>query len=63
MQSTREKALDWFFAKTSDEKITLKEKYFADTPIQYSGQWGFHFTFGQIEEMYAKDCKTTTNKN
>lgn len=50
----REEALDWFFSKTEDEKIDLKHKYFETTPIDYSNQWGFHFTFGQIEEMYIK---------
>lgn len=54
-------AMDWFFQKTSGEKIELKHKYFDDTPIQYSTQWGFHFTFGQIEEMYVKENRLTSS--
>lgn len=50
-----EKAMKWFLQKTEDEKIILKNKYFSKTPIQFSKQWGFHFTFGQIEEMYKKE--------
>ena len=53
----REESIDWFFQKSSDEKIDLKNKYFPNTPIQYSEQWGFHFTFGQIEEMYNLSIK------
>jgi len=53
--TNREKSLDWFFTKSSEEKIDLKNKYFSSTPISYDSQWGFHFTFGQIEEMYLKD--------
>ena len=48
-------AIDWFFQKNEVEKIDLKEKYFADRHIEYSKPWGFHFTFGQIEEMYLKE--------
>jgi hypothetical protein len=55
--SLREQSIDWFFQKTEDEKIDLKHKYFADKAIDYSKQWGFHFTFGQIEEMYRLDNK------
>jgi len=55
----REKSVDWFFQKTEDEKIDLKNKYFETTPIDFSDQWGFHFTFGQIEEMYLKENNKT----
>lgn len=50
----RDQALEWFFAKNEIEKADLKEKYFKDTPIQHSSQWGYHFTFGQIEQMYLQ---------
>lgn len=53
--SLREQSLEWFFGKSEVEKIDLKEKHFKDMPIQYSNQWGFHFTFGQIEEMYKSE--------
>lgn len=54
-KSTRELAFEWFLQKTSDEKIDLKNKYFAEKAIVFSDQWGFHFTFGQIDEMYLKE--------
>lgn len=54
----REKSIDWFFQKNRDEKIDLKYRYFPDTPIEYSEQWGFHFTFGQIDEMYLKELES-----
>ena len=53
--SLREDALEWFFAKSEIEKSDLKDKYFNKMPIQHSSQWGYHFTFGQIEEMYVKE--------
>lgn len=53
--SLREQSLEWFFAKSEIEKHDLKDKHFPNTPIQHSRQWGFHFTFGQIEEMYVKE--------
>ncbi len=53
--SLREKSLEWFFTKSEIEKIDLKDKYFKNMPIQHSSQFGFHFTFGQIEEMYVKE--------
>lgn len=53
--SLREQSLEWFFAKSEKEKYDLKDKHFANTPIEYSSQWGFHFTFGQIEEMYVSE--------
>ena len=55
--SVREKALEWFFAKNDIEKADLKEKHLKDIHIQYSMQWGYHFTFGQIEEMYKKEIE------
>lgn len=61
MSKIREDALDWFFLKKSNEKIDLKNKYFPHTPIAFSSQWGFHFTFGQIEEMYKKELLTNIN--
>lgn len=53
--SIRERALEWFFAKNETEKMDLKAKHYSDAYIAYSEQWGFHFTFGQIEEMYEKE--------
>lgn len=55
--SLREDALEWFFAKSENEKEELKDKYFASEYIAHDSQWGYHFTFGQIEEMYVKDKK------
>lgn len=54
-EEAREKSMEWFLNKTEAEKIDLKNKYFADKVINYNQQWGFHFTFGQIEEMYRKE--------
>ncbi len=51
----RKDALEWFFAKNEIEKENLKEKHFSSEYIQHDSQWGFQFTFGQIEEMYVKD--------
>lgn len=51
----RELSLEWFFQKTEDEKLDLKNKYFPKTYIIFDSQWGLHFTFGQIEEMYLKE--------
>ena len=51
----RELSLEWFFQKTEDEKLDLKNKYFPKTYIIFDSHWGFHFTFGQIEEMYLKE--------
>jgi hypothetical protein len=48
-------SMEWFFAKNEIEKHDLKDKHFNTVPIQHSSQWGFHFTFGQIEEMYKKE--------
>jgi hypothetical protein len=53
--SLRLQSLEWFFAKSEIEKHDLKDKHFPNTPIQHCGQWGFHFTLGQIEEMYVKE--------
>ena len=52
----REKSLEWFFAKTAKEKENLKNKYFQTLNIPYCSQWNYHFNFGQIEEMYIKEC-------
>lgn len=51
----REKSLEWFLSKTENEKIDLKNKYFSKIPIGFDGQWGFNFTFGQIENMYLME--------
>jgi len=51
----REQSLEWFFGLNELEKHDLKDKHFPTTPIQHSDKWGFHFTFGQIEEMYTKE--------
>ncbi len=56
--SLREQSVDWFFAKNVIERHDLKNQYFPNTPILHSNQWGFHFTFGQIEEMYVKELGT-----
>ena len=53
--SLREQSLEWFFSKSEIDKHDLKDKHFPNTPIQHCSQWGFHFTFGQIEEMYVKE--------
>jgi hypothetical protein len=53
--SLREKSLEWFFAKSEVEKNDLKEKHLKNMPVQYDSKWGFHFTFGQIEEMYKSE--------
>ncbi len=53
----REQALAWFFQKNEVEKINLKEKHFANLPIPFDNKWGFHFSFGQIEEMYKSENK------
>ncbi len=50
----RSKSLEWFFALNETEKLDLKERHLPNTPIVYDEQWGFNFTFGQIEEMYKK---------
>lgn len=55
--SLREKSCEWFFGLNEVEKVELKEKYFPNTYIGYDNKWGFHFTFGQIEEMYQKAVK------
>lgn len=60
--SLREQSLEWFFAKSENEKSELKEKHFASEYIQRDNQWGYHFTFGQIEEMYKKELETNKNK-
>ena len=54
-ENLREQSLDWFFLKSEIEKHDLKHKHFPNTPINYCSQWGFHFTFGQIVEMYIKE--------
>lgn len=51
-ETTRQKALDWFFSKTESEKKQLKVEHFPTTHIRYDSHWGYAFTFGQIEEMY-----------
>ncbi|HWY13219.1 MAG TPA: hypothetical protein VN026_17915 [Bacteroidia bacterium] len=53
----REKSLEWFFTKSEIEKEELKEKYFSSEYIQHDSQWGYHFNFGQIEEMYKSEHK------
>ena len=53
--SLRADSMEWFFSKNEIEKHDLKDKHFSNVPIQHSSQWGFHFTFGQIEEMYKKE--------
>ena len=53
----REQSLEWFFAKNESERFDLKEKHFPTVYIQHSKQWGFHFTFGQIEQMYLAEEK------
>lgn len=53
--SLRADALEWFFAKSEIEKEELKDKHFASECIAYDSQWGYHFTFGQIEEMYVNE--------
>ena len=57
MNNLREKSLEWFFTKDENDKINLKEKYFSDVYIEKSSQWGFHFTFEQIEKMYLEEVK------
>lgn len=51
----RDKALEWFFAKSEVEKADLKQKHFYGVPIWHDSKWGYHYTFGQIEEMYLKE--------
>ncbi len=53
--SLRADALEWFFAKSEIEKEELKDKHFASEYIAHDSQWGFHFTFGQIEKMYVSE--------
>ena len=53
----RQVSLDWFFLKSNTEKEELKNKHFKGKHIQQSSHWGYHFTFGQIEEMYLKEHK------
>lgn len=53
----REKSLEWFFAKNEVERIELKDKYFPDKYIPYDSHFGYHFTFGQIEQMYKAECE------
>lgn len=57
--TTRELALEWFFGLNEVEKQELKEKFFPDTFIEFDGKWGYHYTFGQIEEMYNETNQTT----
>ena len=57
MSKIREMAIEWFFAQSKVEKENLKEKHYPNTPIQFSSQWGYHFTFGQIEEMYKAELE------
>jgi hypothetical protein len=54
MDKLREKSLEWFFAKSADERIDLKNKHYPSEPIAFR-EWGFDFTFGQIEKMYLAD--------
>ena len=58
----KESALEWFFGLNDVERMELKEKYFPDTLIQFDSKWGYHFTFGQIEEMYIKSTPTEGNE-
>jgi len=60
-ETLREKSLDWFFQKSKSEKIDLKHKYYPESPIDFSEQWGFHFTFGQIEDMYKLEVESSKN--
>lgn len=53
----REKSIDWYYQLTRPQQIDLKNKYFSDKLINFSEQWGFHFTFGQIDEMYLGEHK------
>jgi len=53
--SLREQSLEWFFSKSDIEKEELKDKHFSSEYISHDSNWGFHFTFGQIEEMYTKE--------
>jgi hypothetical protein len=54
-ETIRQKSLDWFYSKSEKEKELLKDKYFANEHIQHSTQWGYHFTFGNIEKMYLEE--------
>lgn len=54
-KSLREKSLEWFFVKTDAEKKSLRDKYFEYEYIEYDHHWGYHFTFGQIEQMYKSE--------
>lgn len=56
-KSLRQKSCEWFFGLNEIERVECKEKYFPNTYIAYDNKWGFHFTFGQIEEMYQKAVK------
>ena len=51
----RERSLEWFFNLNQIEKVDLKNKYFPNEYIEYDSHWGFHFNFGQIEEMFTKN--------
>lgn len=53
--SLRADALEWFFAKSEIEKKELKDKHFASEYIAHDSQWGYNFTFGQIEKMYVSE--------
>lgn len=48
-------ALEWYLLKPENEKIDLRYKHFPDVYIEHSSQFGFHFTFGQLKEMYSKE--------
>ncbi len=51
----RKKSLSWFRTLSNETKIALKEKHYKDVDIKYSDQWGYQFSFLQIEQMYLKE--------
>jgi len=53
----REKSLDWFFGLSEADKGLMKDKHFSSEYIAFDFQWGYHFTFGQIETMYKSEFK------
>jgi len=56
----REQSMEWFLSKTEKEKADLKHKHYSGSPIAYCSQWGFHFTFGEIEKMYKKEVTSSS---
>jgi aminopeptidase N len=53
----REKSLEWFFSKSEVERLALKEEYLKDEFILFDSKFGYHYTFGHIEQMYLKEIK------